>query len=139
VSEWTDEELEDYCRRFNIGWVVCRSKPTLERFLRWSKAERIATFGPNGEGVLLALNRPRSYVLLGQARWLGAEVSRVRLADVVPENGVIILSLHYQKGLIASPDRVKVEEPGPDPRQDIPLVRLRVDAPVAHLTLVWEK
>src|SRR5205814_225067 len=31
VSEWSDGELEAYCRRYNVGWVVCRSPAAIER------------------------------------------------------------------------------------------------------------
>ena len=84
----------------------------------------------------------------------------IRYIEIVPEiaqrytvskNGKVVLSLHYQAGLVASPARVKVDgAPGaredgqPDvvvslQFEDIPLVRLRVSSPVAHLTLVWQK
>ena len=62
----------------------------------------------------------------------------IRLAEVMPEDGEIILSLHYQEGLVASPGRVKVERKL-DPRQDILFILLRVESPVAHLTLTWQK
>jgi hypothetical protein len=137
LSEWTDKDLTDYCERYNIGWVVCWTKPTAERFLRWTGRQPVATLGPENEGILLALDRQHSFILRGQARWLGAELSRVRLADVRPDNGVIELSLHYQEGLVASPGRVQIKKI--DKGDNIPLVQLLVDAPVAHLTLVWQK
>ena len=61
--------------------------------------------------------------------------------DVQPEDGEVILSLHYHDGLTVSPSRVKAEreERELDPRDPIPLVRLRVDAPVARVTLSWER
>jgi hypothetical protein len=140
LAECSDEDLADYCRRYNIGWVVCWTKPTTERFSRWSAAERIARLGSDGEGTLLAIRRTHSYVLEGKARWLGAEMSRIRLADVVPnKDGEVLLSLHYQEGLCASPARVEVERDKRDPNQDIPFIRLKVNAPVAHLTLIWQK
>jgi len=97
------------------------------------------SLGPigDGEGRLFVIARRLSFVLKGKARWLGAEASRIRLADVTPEDGVVILSLHYQKGLVAAPARVEVEphEVG----ENIPFVRLRVTSPVAHLTLHWKR
>ncbi len=87
--------------------------------------------------MLFTLNRPRSYVLKGQERWLKAESSRIELSDLVPEDGKIILSLHYQKGLVAAPSRVCVER-DTDPRDRVPFVRLRLTGPVARVTLTWD-
>jgi hypothetical protein len=137
LTDWTDEELAEYCRLYNIGWVVCWTKPTTERFLRWTGKKPVAVLGPENEGILLELDRPHSFILKGKARWLGAEMSRIRLADVRPEDGVIELSLHFQEGLVASPGRVQIRRL--QKGDNIPFVQLTVEAPVAHLTLVWQK
>ncbi len=142
LAEWTDHDLEDYCRRYNIGWVVCWTGPTLERFKRWDATRTVVTLGPGGVGTLLEVKRPHSFILKGQARWLGAEPGRIRLADVRPDpgDGTVELSLHYQNGLVASPGRVQIIRPEvPDGVQDLPFVRLKVDSPVAHLTLLWKR
>src|SRR5207244_1007702 len=76
LSEWTDEDLADYCHRYNIGWVVCWSQPTAERFLRWTGEKPAAILGPNGEGILVAIRRPHSFILKGKARWLGTDLSK---------------------------------------------------------------
>ena len=52
-------------------------------------------------------------------------------------NGEVVLSLHYQEGLTASPGRVRVEKC--EDEHPIPLIRLRVDAPVARVTITWQK
>jgi hypothetical protein len=140
LTETSDAELEDYCRRYNIGWVVCWTPGSVERFSHWRMGKRTATLGPNGEGALFSIKREHSFILKGKARWVGAELNRIRLAEVVPEDGVVVLSLHYQDGLIASPSRVKVErERETEARQDIHFILLRMDAPVAHLTLTWSR
>ena len=138
LNEWTDRELADYCRDYNIGWIMCWTRPTAERFLRWTGEKPAAVLGPNGEGILVKLRRPHSFILKGKARWLGTDLSKICLADVQPEDGVVILSLHFQEGLTASPGRVKVTRPEGELR-DIPFVVLHVESPVAHLTLVWQK
>ncbi len=135
LDEWTDADLDDYCTRYNVGWVVCWSPPAVRRFEDWTRAEQSVAL-PEG-GRLYALNRPHSFILKGRARWLKAEPSRIALADVEPENGEVVLSLHFQEGLTVSPGRVRVEK-----REDehpIPLIRLRVDAPVARVTLTWQR
>ena len=65
-----------------------------------------------------------------------ADPERVVLANVVPEDGEVVLSLHYQKGMQVMPARVLLE-PELDPRDPIPFVRLKVPGPVARVTLTW--
>ena len=139
VNAWSDAELAEFCRRYNIGWVVCWSPTTLARFRAWKQAELTTTLEDEGQvGYLFTLTRPRSFVLKGQARWLRADRRHITLGDVVPEAGQVVLSLHYQAGLAVSPDRVHVEpEPDPTAHDLVPFVRLRVPGPVARLTLTW--
>lgn len=136
LSSWTDTELERFCRRYNIGWVACRSPAALARWRSWTVAKAVAELpGPYG-GQLFRLPS-QSFALKGQARLLQADCERIALADVVPEEGVVVLSWHYHPGLRASPSRVRVERE-PDPDDPIPFVRLRVPGPVARVTLTWE-
>lgn len=136
LAEWSDAELDDFCRRYNIGWVVCWSPGAIARFRTW-KGEGAATpVHDDGPGCLFAV-QPRSFVLKGQARWLAADRKHVALADVVPEDGKVVLSLHYHSSLRASPLRVQVERET-DPYDPIPFVRLRVPGPTALVTLTWD-
>ncbi|MFN4258709.1 MAG: hypothetical protein ACK4RK_05395 [Gemmataceae bacterium] len=140
LKSWTDAELEEFCERYNIGWVVCWSPAALTRFQTWAnqdKAEVAATLSsPEGAGCLFALRRPHSYILKGQARWLGHQGPYITLADVVPEDGQVVLSLHYQADLLVSPPRVQIMRE-PDPFDPIPLIRLNVPGPVSRITLSW--
>ena len=46
LDDWTDADLRDYCDHYNIGWVVCWSDKTaqrFERFRRWQDATDAAT------------------------------------------------------------------------------------------------
>jgi hypothetical protein len=140
LTQTSDRELEDYCRRYNIGWVVCWTPSSIERFSHWNLAHKTEILGSNGEGALFTIKREHSFILKGKARWLGAELNRIRLAEVVPEDGVVVLSLHYQDGLLALPSRVKVDRDcKAEALQDIHFILLRMDAPVAHLTLSWSR
>ena len=140
LHEWTDDDLEKYCRRYNIGWVVCWSAAAVDRFTRWPVARRLLALEDQGPGVLFVLDRPRSFILKGKARWLRAEVSRIVLGDVRPEGGEVVLSLHYLEGLSVAPSRVKIvpykQEDSTDP---IRLICLVVDSPVARVTLTWDR
>jgi hypothetical protein len=60
----------------------------------------------------------------------------ITLTDLTPANGQLVLSYHYQSGIKASVERVKVEKE-PQVHDAIPFVRLRFTAPLARLTLYW--
>jgi hypothetical protein len=137
IGRWQDDELRDYCRRYNVGWVVCWSPAAVARFAAWDEAEQVATLSDEGPGALFALRRPHSFALKGRATWLDADCEHVTLGDVVPEDGRVVLSLHHQAGMRALPGRVQVEREI-DPYDPIPFVRLRVPAPVTRVTLTWE-
>jgi hypothetical protein len=137
IGEWSDADLEDFCRRYNVGWVVCWSPAALARLQAWPGADPTATLLDQSPGQLFTVKKTRSFVLKGHARWLGADRHRIALADVVPEDGHVILSLHYLAGLQASPSRVQIERE-PDPYDPIPFIRLRVPGPVARVTLTWQ-
>jgi hypothetical protein len=134
---WSDEELECYCRRYNVGWFVCSSEMARERLSRFASAEQM-TAPPGWEGrAFYAVRRPHGFLLKGSARGLTLEPQRITLTDVVPEDGVVVLSLHYQHGCQVRPGWVTVERE-PDPYDPVPLLRLRIPGPVARITLNWD-
>jgi len=138
LADWSDAALEGYCRRFNIGWIVCWSPATEARLRAWPGAEPTTRVVDNEPGTLFTVRRqPRSYVLKGQAQLVHADCHHITLADVVPEDGRVVLSLHYQAGMRASPSRVQIER-DQDPNYRIDFIRLKVSSPVARLTLTWE-
>lgn len=139
VRDWTDAELREYCQRYNIGWVLCWTNVSVQRFAAWADAEAVTTLtdGETG-GCLFAIKRPVTFALAGAAHWQHADADQIVLSDVVPANGVVVLSLHYQTGLRATPSRVRVEREL-DARDAIPFVRLRVADPVARVTITWER
>ncbi len=144
LEEWTDEELEDYCRRYNIGWVVCWSEGACKRFARWSMAGTAKQLPATEEGQarLFTLDRLPSFALTGgSVCWRSADARRILLADAVPaqsgEDGQIVLSLHYQSGMRVSPSRVRIEQ-AVDSRDTIPFVRLRMSEPVGRIMITWD-
>jgi hypothetical protein len=136
IREWTNFELDEFCRKYSVAWVVCRSPAVLERFRKWDAATDVAPLADEKEGWLITL-KPRSFVLKGQGRVIAADSKRITLADLVPEDGKVLLSLHYQAGIQASPSRVQVEREI-DAYDPIPFIRLRLPGPVARVTLTWE-
>jgi len=135
ITDWNDGELEEFCRRYNAGWAVCWSAAANERFRRWPGAEAVVQLGGAGQGWLFRLP-PGSFTLKGSGRLVSADCQRITLADVVPEDGQVVLSLHYLTGLQAFPSRIQIERE-PDPRDPIPFIRLRVPGPVARVVLTW--
>ena len=140
IGSLSNEEIERFCRQYNIGWIVCWTPGTIEHLRRYPGAEPVTEFKDNGVGVLYSLKRTHSFALVGQAELLHADSQRITLANVVPENGKVILSLHYQKGMQVSPSRVRIEREiiAEDP---INFVRLRLQdkGPVARVTVTWEE
>jgi hypothetical protein len=135
IGDWTDAELEQFCRRYNVGWAVCWSSVAIARMRAWKDAAEIVSVTDGGTGFLFRL-RPHSFVLKGKARWIQADSHHITLADVVPEGGQVVLSLHYQAGMEAIPNRVHIEK-FPDANDPIPLTVLQVSSPVTRLTLTW--
>jgi hypothetical protein len=144
LHEWTDAELGDYCRRYNVGWIVCSSLRARWRLALWSKARQLMEWPPAGNDgrALFAIDRPHSFTLIGSAQWVSADAQRIVLSDVVPQRedgrSQVILSLHHHAGMRVTPTRVRLER-CEDPQDPIPLVRLLVTDPVARVTIQWDR
>ena len=141
LNDWSDADLEAFCRWYNVGWVVARSPAAVERWAKYPAARPLARLSEGGSPVVVyVLDRPRSFVLGGQATWETADPRHITLTDVVPNaDGEVQLSLHNLEGLRVFPSYVRVE-PMPDPtgRDPVHHVRLRLPGPVPRVTLVWE-
>lgn len=141
LAEWTDAELSAYCRWYNVGWVMCRSAGTIERWERHPSAKPVARLTEAGQPVVLfAIDRPHSFVLDGRAKWESADAKRIVLTDVYPNaDGEVHLSLHHFEGLRVYPSYV-TSAPLLDPtgRDPVHHIRLRTPGPIPRLTLVWE-
>jgi hypothetical protein len=141
LGEWGDKELTQFCRWYNIGWVVARSPAVIERWAKHPQARVVAQLKEGGRPVVLyALDRGRTFVLAGSATWRSADSRRVVLTDVTPNAaGEVHLSLHMIEGLRVFPSYIqvgKLEDLNcPDP---IHLIRLKVPGPTPRITLSWE-
>ncbi len=134
---WPDEALSDYCRRYNVRWIVAWSPAVIERLEEWKAAKKIQAFTDGETGWLFEIERTPSYALRGQAEVLSADGQQIMLRNVVPHNGEVLLSMHYLAGMRASPSRVQIE---PATGEDqIGFVRLRLAVPAAVVTLTWDR
>jgi hypothetical protein len=140
LARWSDAALHDYCRRYNIGWVVVWSTPAAERIRAWdSGAEEVCELKDRRNGYLFKVRREQPGVALhGQAELVAADSCRIILANVVPKDGKVVLSFHYQSGLRATPSRVQIERE-PDVLDPVPLMRLKVDSPVSRVVITWDE
>jgi hypothetical protein len=138
LTFWSDAELDSFARRYNIGCVVCASAAARDRFNRWANADAVPLADPAANWGVYTIRRPHSYVLKGAATQFEADSRRVTLAEVVPEDGEVVLSLHYQDGWRARPGWVQVEREL-DPYDPIPFIRLRMPGPVGRVTLTWDR
>ena len=99
----------------------------------------VAALRDDGDGWLLALRHKPTFALRGSAQWLAADAQRIVLEDVRPENGQVLLSLHYQKGLRVTPSRVVVQR-AEDKDDHVDFVRLLISDPlVTRITITWDK
>lgn len=131
LRDWSDGELEDFCKRYNVRWVIVWSRANRERLQSWSGIVAHETLA---SGATLLELRPGSYVLKGSAVWHSAEPDCITLTNVVPDDGKVVLSLHYHNSLRVSPSRVRLERE-PDAADPIPFVRLRLPAPASLVTI----
>lgn len=139
IALWSDKMLDDYCRRYNVSWIIAWSPNVLNRLRNWPGVEKELPVHDDVTGGLFILKHPGpGYITRGHADVITMNSKHIVLGDVIPDNGEVILNLHYLAGLRASPSRVTVErEPcGHDP---IGYVRLKMAGPVPRLTLTWDR
>ncbi|MFO0877233.1 MAG: hypothetical protein U0840_07645 [Gemmataceae bacterium] len=145
LSDWSDADLEAYCRKYNIAWIVCWSASARERLGRWLRSSEEVALPRVGEQNLVLYSPPRTpnFALAGSVRWQAADSRGILLADAIPQkianetDGQVVLSLHYQAGMRVRPTRVKIER-AVDSEDTIPFVRLRMSEPVGRILITWE-
>jgi hypothetical protein len=138
LAAWSDDQLREFAERYNVGWVVCWTKASVRRWQAASFARKIGDLSDGeSEGILFKLDRQPTYFLKGRGQWVLADATRIALADVVPEDGEIILSLHAQSRMRVSPSYVQFEK-FVDLQDPIPFVRLRTPGPVARISIIWD-
>jgi hypothetical protein len=150
LDGWSDEQLSAYCDLYNVGWVMCWTRRTIQRFQEWERSGAVESLetleDPDGAGAgrLFVVRRRHSFARVGAVGAMNADARRIVLSDVTPENGVVVLSLHHQAGMRVTPGRVRLEAPeavvvGYDSIDSIGFVRLRLDEYTPRITLTWER
>ncbi len=138
IATWTDEYLAEYCWRYNVRWIVAWSPSVVQRFENWPLAKKVQSFKDGETGWLFVIDRVPSFALKGNAEFLSCDGRNIVLGNVVPDNGEVVISLHYQAGMRASLPRVQIEraEWGQD---RIGFIRLRLAERAAGVTVTWER
>ena len=138
IDVWSDEELAEYCRRYNIRWIVAWTPDVIKRFEEWPAASKVKPLVDGDTGWLFEIDRVPSFALKGKAELLHADGHSITLANVEPHNGEVVISMHYQAGMRASLTRVQVERA--DPGDDIiGFVRLRLNERAECVILTWDR
>ena len=167
ISEWSPAEIQEYCKTYNVGWVVCWSPLSRFWFDRYGPAKRVATLprhstpnlppsmneqefaamsrraGPTvanryllegeREYAIYRVDRPRSYFLRGKGRIVSVGPNRIELADIEPEGGAVVVSLHWLDTWRSDPPLTLRPEPmPPDP---VDFVRIEVEKPTGRIIL----
>ncbi|HZZ77541.1 MAG TPA: hypothetical protein VFE62_03425 [Gemmataceae bacterium] len=138
IDSWSDEGLADYCRRYNVRWIVAWTPEVIDRLNKWERAKKIQELHDGTTGWLYEVTRRPTYALKGQAEIVSADSQQIMLKDVVPHDGMVVLSMHYQAGMRALPGRVQIERATTGEDQ-IGFVRLRLAVPAAVVTLTWDR
>ena len=61
LALWTDNELLAYCRRYNVGWIVCRSPEATARFCAWKAVRETASMKDSGAlSLFTVVNLPQN-------------------------------------------------------------------------------
>jgi hypothetical protein len=134
LPEWTETEVNGFCTRYNIGWVVSQS-PKGTHFWQEQPLARFVGVLPGGLH-LFALQRPPSFFLQGKGRIIHCDRQRITLEDVEPEQGILLLSFHHHDRMRSTDHRVQLE-PARGVDGELPLLRLRVAGPVSRVTIQW--
>ncbi len=139
LADWTQAERAAFCRRYNVGWVLCRTSAAIEWWSSDPCTRELGRYRDGGEVVLFELDRPRNYVRVGSANVIRLDRQKIILSDVVPDpaTGTLVLSLHHQPGIRVTPSVVRVER-DPDPFDPIPMIKLLVPGPTSRIVLTWE-
>ncbi len=86
-----------------------------------------------GQYAIYRLDRPLSFFLTGEGRVAAVDLNRIELADVVPANGEIVLSLHWLDTWRTDPPLPVA--PAPMAADPVPFVRISTTGPLKRLVL----
>ncbi|HQR41353.1 MAG TPA: hypothetical protein PLX97_01685, partial [Gemmatales bacterium] len=134
IELWRNSDLVNFATDWNIGWVAAFHNESITRWKQLQGARVVASL-PLG-GVLIRLDRPFTYCKQGQAELAFVEPRRLTLHNLVPDNGQVVLSLHYHATMRTSNNKVSLET-WQQAYDGIPMLKLRLSGPMERLTIEW--
>jgi hypothetical protein len=105
---------------------------TIDRLAGFEMAKKYMLEGEYNYAVY-RIERPHSYFLKGKGRIVNVEPDRVELADVEPEGGAVVLSLHWIDTWKSNPPLTL--KPQPRPPDPIDFLRIELPGPVGRIVL----
>lgn len=138
LTDWSDDEMTRFLSRWNVGWSITCSPAAAARLERYPAAVRLPIEGMPDGVVAFAFDRKHRYVLKGAAQWAVDPDGGIRLTDVIPEAGEIVLSLRYHSAWRISPSTA-ILDLEVDPYDTWPIVRIRMNGPLDELSLGCER
>jgi hypothetical protein len=144
ASEFTPAELKAWCDRYQIGTVIAWSESSRLAFAAAPGFEKIAELGRHATAGLkpkeerwwvFRVREPVSRFLHGKGRVVRAELNRIELADVEPdERGRVTLRYHWHDTLVTDLGQpVRRARVDGDP---VGFIRLNLEKPVKRLTIL---
>lgn len=139
IDAWRPEDLRDYLRRYNVGWLVCWSQRTraVAHRLPFAKPmgalRRHSTRSDENAYEIFRLDTESGWLARGKGRVVAATLNRIELVDVVPDEGRVTLRWHYLETLATTPPCPLERAPaGDDP---IGFISILIDRPVERLVI----
>ena len=134
--------LDEYCRRYNVGWIIAWSPAVLQRLRAWPGVESEIAVHDDVAGASSCLKHPGpGYITRGHAHVITMDSRHIVLADVIPEDGEVILNLHYLSRAPGAPEPgaggTRAVRPRPDrlhPAEDWP-AGAAIDADVGTIQI----
>lgn len=134
MEQWSQNDLITFANDWNLGWVCAFHAISIQRWLTIPQAVVVADL-PQG-GKLIRLPRPFNYCKQGQATIHFTGQRRMTLTNLIPQDGQIILSMHYHATMFTVNHRVKLAT-WQQAYDGIPMLRIRTASPMERLTIEW--
>lgn len=126
IAGFTDNEIRDYLRAYNVGAVVAFHPRSIQRLL--SVPGLISLDHRIGDIHLMKVNQPLTWVLQGKGN-IEAGLNRIRVFNIAGDE--VLLKYHWTEGLISDPPATI----RPEKILDDPIPFIRIVNPPPELTL----
>ena len=124
------DEMRRYMDLYNVGWVMVFTDYSRNQIEERMKGF-LEPYGRAGMFSVFRVLREPSYFIKGSGE-LRASLNRLELSHVTPENGEVVLSMHYLETFRSEPprhiQRARIE--------GLPVGFIRILDPAEHMVLI---